>query len=54
MQPLQSRIHKPPVSTKLHGDKKRPMAIAVGRGEKRFGGAEEIRTLDPHVANVVL
>ncbi len=30
------------------------MAIAIGRGEKQSDGAEEIRTLDPHVANVVL
>ena len=41
----------PPCCTEI---KKRPMAIAIGRGEKQSDGAEEIRTLDPHVANVVL
>ena len=38
MPPWRSGSHKSHVSTMLHRNKKRPTAIAIGRGEKQSDG----------------
>ena len=43
------------VLRELAAKKKRPAVVEFTAGRVKLGGgAEEIRTLDPHVANVVL